>query len=186
MPRKYKIRVDSVDETGKRYGMLLVIERDYERKFNNPRGTYWKCLCDCGSYCLARGGALREGRRKSCGCLRERTIENTGINRLISMYKYKGYKAHRFFNLSREDFYKLIKGNCFYCGIEPKQVLKRHKTELPQIIYNGIDRIDPKKCYSPDNCVSCCKYCNWAKSDLTMDEFKARIERIYRCLLKDG
>ena len=187
MARSYAIRKDTVDETGNKYGMLRVIERDLLKKeLKHIRGAYWICECECGSKTSVCGGRLRNGKAKSCGCLRERTIENTGINRLMLFYKNKSWAKRRVFNLSKEVFYKLIKGNCFYCGIEPKQVLKRQKTDLPQIVYNGIDRIDSKKPYVPSNCVSCCKRCNSAKSDMTLEDFKNHIRKVYKWLLIDG
>jgi hypothetical protein len=44
---------------------------------------------------------------------------------------------------------------------------------------NGIDRVVPDKGYVYDNCVPCCKYCNRAKSDLTTEQFKNLIIKIY-------
>jgi hypothetical protein len=51
------------------------------RKFTRLRaleyvgGALWRCRCDCGNETLALGSQLRNGRHKSCGCLkRERII----------------------------------------------------------------------------------------------------------------
>ena len=52
------------DETGKRYGKLTVLERDYS--FNH---VYWKCRCDCGNLTSVQGIHLRNGSVKSCGCI---------------------------------------------------------------------------------------------------------------------
>lgn len=183
MVKEYKLRKDSIDETGNKYGMLTVVERFVGKRSNNPRGTHWRCLCECGRYCIVTGSHLREGRRKSCGCLRLRNIENTGINILMYTYRRRAWKHHHVFNLSKEVFYKLIKDKCFYCGSEPMQIIKRSKSKLDQIIYNGIDRLDPTKAYNPENCVTCCKYCNFAKSDSTVDEFRERIRRMYSWLM---
>jgi len=181
MTENRKRRNDIIDMRGQKIGMLTVI--DIHERHPRVRGASWLCLCECGNNCIRTTSHLREGRNKSCGCLRERTIENTGINILMGMYTRRAWKNHHVFNLSREVFYKLIKGKCFYCGTEPRQVLKRNKTNLVQIVYNGIDRIDSTKAYNPSNCVSCCKYCNFGKSDLTVDEFKAHIKRICSWLM---
>lgn len=53
------------DETGKRYGRLVVVERA------GTKGTYaaWRCRCDCGNETMASGKHLRNGNTASCGCL---------------------------------------------------------------------------------------------------------------------
>jgi hypothetical protein len=60
------------DMTGQVFGRLRVLERG-----DIPYSTaaYWRCLCDpdlggCGKVAFVRGGALRAGQIKSCGCLR--------------------------------------------------------------------------------------------------------------------
>lgn len=57
------------DLTGKKFGRLTVIERALE---NTPIGSArWHCKCGCGTACIINGAALRNGRTKSCGCLRK-------------------------------------------------------------------------------------------------------------------
>lgn len=56
-----------IDITGKRYGMLTVLEREKDYKEGK---TYWRCKCDCGNIAIVWGGNLRNGQTKSCGCLR--------------------------------------------------------------------------------------------------------------------
>jgi hypothetical protein len=52
------------DIAGQRFGQLVAI-----KPVGTDRGgqKMWKCRCDCGAFCVIRGGALRQG-RKSCGC----------------------------------------------------------------------------------------------------------------------
>lgn len=52
------------DLTGKRFGSLTVIEEGHK----TSSGIYWKCKCDCGNLTEVRGGHLRQGKIKSCGC----------------------------------------------------------------------------------------------------------------------
>ena len=47
---------------------------------------------------------------------------------------------------------------------------------------NGIDKIIPNLGYIQNNIVSCCTYCNRAKSDLSVDQFKQLIIKIYNNL----
>lgn len=56
-----------VDLTGKKYGMLTVIEEVPDiRKFGS---IVWRCKCDCGNETLVSSNALRTGNTISCGCL---------------------------------------------------------------------------------------------------------------------
>jgi hypothetical protein len=57
----------SKDETGKRYGRLVVIMRDGKI----DKGTAWLCKCDCGTEVRVKGQYLRRGENRSCGCLRK-------------------------------------------------------------------------------------------------------------------
>lgn len=54
-----------IDIIGIRYSLLLVISYAYTEN----RISYWNCKCDCGNIKILRGGNLKSGRVKSCGCL---------------------------------------------------------------------------------------------------------------------
>lgn len=56
------------DETGNRYGRLIVLER-VERPIDAKNSqAYWLCRCDCGKIITVSGPNLRRGSVKSCGC----------------------------------------------------------------------------------------------------------------------
>ena len=57
----------AVDETGRRYGRLTVLERSQER--DPRRGATWLCECVCGGRRSVAGVTLRQGLVRSCGCL---------------------------------------------------------------------------------------------------------------------
>jgi len=58
-----------VDLSGRRFGMLEVLERgpDMPRADHGGR-TQWYCVCDCGALCLVEGCNLKSGNSESCGC----------------------------------------------------------------------------------------------------------------------
>lgn len=60
----------------------------------------------------------------------------------------------------------MIKMPCFYCNL------------LPDNRLNGIDRMDNTKGYTIDNCVSCCKNCNFIKKSLDANTFIQRCQHI--------
>ncbi|MFQ5685094.1 MAG: hypothetical protein ACE5GV_00390 [Candidatus Scalindua sp.] len=172
-------RFDAISEKGNKYGKLTVIKRI---RNENGRGAKWLCECDCGNTTKALGGSLRNGQRKSCGCLHVVNIEKTGLNILYSITERKCKQLKREFCLSKDQFYELIKGDCEYCGSRPSQLIKRQKSKKTQIIYNGIDRVDSLKGYELENCVTCCKYCNRSKSDMGLEDWKKQITKIFNHL----
>ena len=56
-----------VDCTGQRFGRLVALEQRPPEP--GQSGTNWRCRCDCGNETVVRGGAMRSGRVRSCGCL---------------------------------------------------------------------------------------------------------------------
>jgi len=64
----------TLDLTEQRFGRLIVDSQDSSGAPGRPR---WKCLCDCGSYCVVRGDSLRTGQTRSCGCLRKKNGQST-------------------------------------------------------------------------------------------------------------
>ena len=58
-----------IDETGKTYGRLTVLQKTEKR--NQKRAILWLCQCECGNQILVTGTNLRSGVTKSCGCLKK-------------------------------------------------------------------------------------------------------------------
>jgi hypothetical protein len=167
---------------------------------SNPKTgrRYVKAKCKCGREKTICVNNVRCGNSLCCGkspCGKKITKpRDTEVGHKAILYVYKNHaKARGFsFNLEYEYFKQLTQQTCHYCGVEPKQVyqLKNPKTGkirsgIP-IIYNGIDRVDSTKGYTPDNVVSCCKICNTAKSNLPLAEFKEWINRIYLITIKNN
>lgn len=58
------------DLTGKKFGKLLVISRNFEyQEKKDSTQTYWNCICDCGEKTVVTGGKLVFGHTQSCGCV---------------------------------------------------------------------------------------------------------------------
>ena len=82
--------------------------------------------------------------------------------------KYITYKKRHFQKygngnvISEEEFNRLSSMSCHYCGVE-----------WP----NGIDRINSSIGYVKENCVPCCKHCNYVKGNLSMEDFKTWTKR---------
>lgn len=61
---------DKINEIGNRYGRLLVIGDVH----SPDKQARWLCKCDCGNEIIVRGGSLRSGHTKSCGCLAKQMV----------------------------------------------------------------------------------------------------------------
>lgn len=69
-----------IDETGNRYGRLLVL---YRVENDNNRAK-WHCKCDCGKECDVIGKSLRKGLTKSCGCLQKEKVKNINEKKITN------------------------------------------------------------------------------------------------------
>lgn len=171
----------------KKFGRLKVLKDSKKR--NSACQIIWKCQCNCGKIVFVSGTNLRVGKTKSCGCLRiEKMQLNKGMSARNSLYRnYKaGAKRRKLkFKLLINQFTKLTKQVCYYCGIKPQQIYLKDYKEYRyngNYIYNGIDRINSNKGYEINNVVTCCKDCNIAKQRMTIRKYKLFIKRVYNNL----
>jgi hypothetical protein len=143
------------------------------------------CLsCDTQSVrCIYDLTRARRTKGQQCQrCANKQTIANNKLppgEALISG-EYGSYrKAARLrgheWLLSREEFSRLIRGHCYYCAAAPS---RRVESIWDSLVINGIDRIDNTLGYTTENCVTCCKICNYAKGKLTQEEFLDMCERV--------
>jgi len=57
-----------IDVTGQVFGRLTVLERVKRR---GHKEIYWRCQCTCGKLTEVMAQNLREGKIRSCGCLKD-------------------------------------------------------------------------------------------------------------------
>lgn len=80
------------DETGNRYGMLVVISRAE----NTDKHARWNCQCDCGKHKEAvLGGALRHGLIISCGCQHRGRKPSDVVSDKMRAYRKKYYSKYK-------------------------------------------------------------------------------------------
>jgi hypothetical protein len=94
------------------------------------------------------------------------------INSYESQYGVYGRSAglkQLEFTISFDEYKNIVKNPCHYCGI-----IQERGTEQ----FNGIDRENNTIGYVLDNCVSCCKMCNYMKKSLSGNVFVNRVEHI--------
>jgi hypothetical protein len=175
------------DLTEQRFGRLIVKERLANISFGvvkTTKRTNWLCLCDCGKTTQVLGTSLRRPKgTKSCGCLSKETrFERSNqaiINRILRSYKSGAKQRNLDWSLPINQFESLIFSDCHYCGAKPVNCVWRlTKYRKGSVYYNGIDRVDNRRGYLPDNVVSCCRVCNLAKGTMTTDEFISWVFRV--------
>jgi hypothetical protein len=133
------------------------MRRSEEITNHKSKAARWLCKCDCGRLHVVLGHILRAGLTKSCGCLircrRTRPYESA-YNNLTHDYKNRGHKV----DLTYEEFVAFSNVKlCHYCW-----------AEVGWAPYDGsrihLDRKDNTLGYSTQNCVVCCKRCNFGKN----------------------
>ena len=168
---------------GLRFGKLLVLEVAGKKGTNFA----YKCQCDCGNVKVMNGYEIRSRVSVSCGCwARESLLAGRNIKPpgeaskryLFNLYKARAKKKDFPFSLTFEYFSALTKGNCTFCGSEPKFRVKNSNAN-GEYIYNGIDRLDSGQGYTISNSVTCCGRCNQAKNDMSVEQFFTLVEAIY-------
>jgi len=174
---------------GQKYSMLTVIE---QAQPINGRSA-WKCQCDCGIIKDIKTEELRSGGTKSCGCWNKKQRSLRAKNMYSKCIKYTPIEASarrvwraNYNEMQFEDFYFISQKYCYYCGNPPSNIQngadKKSSDDMKKngyFIYNGLDRLDNSKPHSKENCVACCKYCNYAKRERSIEEFKEWIIKVY-------
>lgn len=175
---------------GQKFGKLLVTKLLESKQFGTQKKRVWECICECGGITIVTTSDLKKGHTKSCGCLYKiSSVENSlksrhkivkkdaALNSIFMRYKNNAKDRKYNFELTKEHFKILINSNCYYCGSEPLNLFdKRHYN----LFYNGIDRIDNNIGYTLSNSVACCKMCNIAKNNNSLEYFIKWIKQVYR------
>lgn len=176
----------------KKFNLLTVIEEAPKIKGRSA----WKCKCDCGAYKIIKSEELKSGGTKSCGCLNSQRRSERASKMYLSRKKYapqeatarKIWKTRYCDGISFEDFLKLSQQNCYYCGDPPgnnyNSALDDNKSSLSAkengtFIYNGLDRLNNSIGHILDNVVPCCKYCNFAKRERSVEHFLTWIKKVH-------
>jgi hypothetical protein len=102
-----------------------------------------------------------------------RTRQTDTTKSALVRYRRSAVDRGLAWGLADDLFESLIGSPCFYCGVPPSESKNGH---------NGIDRIDSKAGYDPDNVVACCTRCNAMKMGLTREAFIEHAIRIARHL----
>ena len=149
-----------------RFGRLVVVEK-------SPAPRMWHCVCDCGNSKLANGSSLRRGLVRSCGCLASEASSAMGSNpefiakRSAAVTKH-GHKKksgptpeyRTWLGMKRRCYDTKCKDFPGWGG-RGISVCDRWNGSFDAFLQDigtrpsakhSIDRLDPNKNYSPENC----------------------------------
>jgi hypothetical protein len=90
-------------------------------------------------------------------------------------------------DLTLEEFYWLSQQPCHYCSCKSSNFCNKYLNDKrssqaakdnSNFHYNGLDRVDSSKGHSKDNVVPCCRYCNFGKGKMSLEDWNRWIERV--------
>ena len=167
-----------INLSGKRFGQWVVVKYHGQKR--------WVCKCDCGHEGTVASSNLIGGLSTKCRKCGPGFVANklpqgvAAFNDLVTRYKQSAKVRGLHWSLSIDEAKLLLEASCFYCGSEPFNIWP--KNNLGKLngtfSYSGIDRVDSSKSYSRDNCVPCCKKCNYMKRDLSVKDFFSHVKLI--------
>jgi len=80
-----------------------------------------------------------------------------------------------------ENFYKISFEPCKYCNSKYSKIAcDKSNVSNIRVKINGIDRVNSSVGYTKKNSVSCCSVCNYAKHQMTTEEFFKWIKRVHK------
>ena len=144
------------DLTGQRFGYLTVIKKAGKNKSDK---ILWLCKCDCGKLKIIQGASLKNGRTKSCGCLRKKGARRTHGFKYTRLYCiWQGIKK-RCLNKNTSNYY-IYGGRGIKICDEWKNDFKSfhdwaYANGYDESAKRGdctIERIDTNGNYEPSNC----------------------------------
>ena len=183
MTRRKNFSRNSI-KVGDQYGYWTVISQPTKDK-----AGHWLARCICGHEKLVEGYTLVTG--KSTKCLvcgnRERAKKIRKFGDIVaarqawSKHRQSARERNLTTTVSFDEFYEISKMPCWYCGDTPISGYwenSSYKREWHEpFISNGIDRVDNSKGYIKGNIMPCCIRCNRAKNDMTIEEWKIKINK---------
>lgn len=170
-----------VDITGQRFGSLVAVScTDSD---GSGKGARWLCQCDCGNTSTPLGLSLRIGNTRSCGCGRRQKGNRlphgrSARNSIVHVYKGAAKRRGLCWLMPDDEVDRIFASDCHYCGARPTRVRRLGRSS--SFVYNGLDRVDSRVGYTPANVVACCFNCNYAKRDMTLEQFTEWIDRLVR------
>lgn len=148
------------DISGNIYGRLKVDSfAEMRRSACGHTSSYWNCTCECGNKIVVSRSYLTSGNVRSCGCLKaelntqkwtKHGKSNTRIYKIYEMMKDRCFNpksnAYRYYGGKGIEVCNDWLGESGFDNFYNWSLENGYSDELT------IDRINPNRNYSPDNC----------------------------------
>lgn len=194
-------KIDKIDLTDFSNDDFTVLSGPHTDKLGYK--TLWICKCSCGKEFQDSGHRLKLKLKRSCGCknftsnhgnikYKDEELKIVSYKALVKRCRNHAKHSNKTWLLTEEECIKIFTSDCNYCGIKPSTYFNAYRTkegkyvsaniircEKASIFFNGIDRINSSIGYINNNVVPCCKTCNFAKNELTTEEFLKWVIKIY-------
>jgi len=166
---------------GDKFGLLLVKETWTEKHNRKSKETVCKCLCDCGNTVTTLAMYLKNGHKKSCGCLRKKMVNKKhpkwmGCGDISGQFwaAIKGSARRRKpvqipFEITIDEAWSLYQkqqGRCALSGVRIEFAPKSSKKGTA-----SLDRINSSESYCINNVQWVHKDVNLMKNSLDEDQF---------------
>lgn len=143
------------------------------------------CVCECGERRTVRVDRLSRGEITECAKCSIATAREAGrfqrkrlsdaeriARDVFGEYRGNARRKSLRFELNLDDVRRLIAASCHYCGERPAKL--------------GIDRRDNTEGYTISNSVPCCSICNYAKREMSAEEFLSWITKVFHHVNTEG
>lgn len=145
---------EALNLIGQRFGRLTVIDKAEKYKDGH---TMWLCRCDCGNEKAVLEKTLKNGKTKSCGCLRTEMLINRltihGLRHTRIHNIWRGIKQ-RCYNSKRKSFVFYGGRGITMCDEWNNDFMSFYNWSMSNGYSDNltIDRIDVNGNYEPNNC----------------------------------
>lgn len=137
---------------GQKFGKLTVIGQTPSKN----KLARWLCSCECGNTKITTGSALRQGKTKSCGCLKKIRYNWTGFGEINgthwSQIKRHAVSKNRSFNITIQQAWQIFLSQDRKCALSgvPLTFSRSHRHSKTNQTAS-LDRIDSSKGYVIEN-----------------------------------
>lgn len=146
------------DLSGDEYGRLKVMQKD-DKQSKKTKRPYWFCQCQCGKITSVRQDMLRNGKTRSCGCLKKEQDEKN-LGRYIHGYSHSRlatiwyHMKDRCSNPENNNYQNYGARGITVCQEWQDDFMAFREWALKNGYHDGlsIDRIDVNGNYEPTNC----------------------------------
>lgn len=184
-----------VDLTGKTFGKLTILRRSGTQGKGRRSTSVWHCVCICGKEEEFSTSNITDIKYPACSQCKKDDISirardrvkrpNLPMSDYYSSYKRNSQNRKIEWDISPHLFLLLTSQNCIYCGQKPSRKV-RDKYGDRELYVSGLDRVDNRRGYLPDNVVPCCKICNYAKKAYSLPEFLEWVSNVFHISISTG